>query len=157
MKSINQTRSTRSKTVKRGVAGFLLICLALAYYAYRTTKTVVVSGNSMLPLTSGTRLLISDAYWLIGPIRDKDVVVIKDNNPTGYIIKRVYKLGGEQVDFDLIPKNWSLEEGDYKVPDGMAYVLGDNREISDDSRSFGPVEMSRIIGKVVLNPGKRTR
>jgi signal peptidase I len=36
------------------------------------------------------------------------------------------------------------------VPAGEFYVLGDNREISCDSRYWGPVEGSTMVGKAVL-------
>ena len=36
---------------------------------------------------------------------------------------------------------------DFIVPEGMIYVMGDNREESFDSRSFGPVPLDNIIGK----------
>jgi signal peptidase I len=38
----------------------------------------------------------------------------------------------------------------YRVPPGEFYLLGDNRAISCDSRYWGPVKGSSIIGKVVL-------
>ena len=154
------TTSAPKSISKRIVTGFgfgLFAVFALTIYAYTAFKSVVVSGESMLPtFTSGTRLLVSNAYWLVGPIKDKDIVVIKDNNVTGYIIKRVYKLGGETVDWYNVPKDWSLEAGEYKVPANHVYVLGDNRAVSEDSRAFGPVDESRILGKVVLRPTKRS-
>jgi len=127
------------------------VLLAFAIYFHLTFTTVVVSGESMLPtLTNGQRVLTSRAYWLVGPIRDKDVVVIKDDGPTGYIIKRVYKMAGEIVDWYNVPDNVDFRDGEYKVPLGHVYVLGDNREVSEDSRRFGPVKVDDIIGKVVI-------
>jgi signal peptidase I len=75
---------------------------------------------------------------------------VKESNETGYIIKRVYKLPGESVDWYNVPKNWSLTKGEYVVPEGKYYILGDNREVSEDSRVFGPIDAKRIIGKVVV-------
>jgi signal peptidase I len=42
------------------------------------------------------------------------------------------------------------ERRPYRVPFGEFYVLGDNRAISCDSRYWGPIMGSSIIGKVVL-------
>ncbi|MBC8064739.1 MAG: signal peptidase I [Chlorobia bacterium] len=141
-------------TRKRAITGFgviLLFLLAFALYFHFTFTTVVVSGDSMLPtLKNGQRVLTSKAYWLVGPIGVKDVVVIKDDGPTGYIIKRVYRMPGEVVEWYNVPDSVDVREGEYKVPPNHVYVLGDNREVSEDSRRFGPVLLSNIIGKVVI-------
>lgn len=137
---------------KRHITEFgvvMLVVLALAGYFALTFKTVVVSGDSMLPtLKNGQRLLTSKAYWLVGPIREKDIVVVRDKSPTGYFIKRVYRLAGGSVEWALAPENTPL--GTYTVPPGRVYVLGDNREVSEDSRRFGAIPLEQIIGKVVV-------
>jgi len=137
---------------KRHITEFgvlMLVVLAFTVYLFFTLKTVVVSGDSMLPtFKNGQRLLTSRAYWLVGAIKEKDIVVVKDKTPNGYIIKRVYKLGGGKVEWALAPENTPL--GPFTVPAGTAYVLGDNREVSEDSRRFGPIPLDQIIGKVVI-------
>ncbi len=144
------------KSKKRIFTGFgvvLLFVLIFAIFFKVNFQTVVVSGLSMFPtFKDKQRVLVSRAYWLIGPIKDKDVVVIRDPNPDGYIIKRVYKMGGETVDWANIPENWSLTAGDFVVPSGNIFVLGDNKKVSEDSRKFGPVTVDRILGKVVVKP-----
>jgi signal peptidase I len=139
---------------KRAITGFgvtLFFLLAFALYFHFTFTTVIVSGESMLPtLKSGQRVLTSRAYWLVGPIKQKDIVVIKDDGPTGYIIKRVYRMPGETVDWYNTPEGFDFTKGEFKVPAGSVYVLGDNREVSEDSRKFGPVKLTDIIGKVVI-------
>lgn len=146
--------SHMKSTRKRAITGFgvtLLFVLALAIYGHFSFTTVVVSGDSMLPtLTNGQKVLTSKAYWLVGPIQVKDVVVIKDDGPTGFIIKRVYRMAGQVVDWSVVPESFDFREGEFLVPPGTVYVLGDNREVSEDSRRFGPVPMKDIIGKVVI-------
>ena len=143
---------------RRLMSGFgasMVAVLAFAVFFLLNFKTVVVSGSSMLPtFQSGKRLLATKAYWLVGSIRHDDVVVIREKDPnagTGYFIKRVYRLAGEKVEMVNMPRAplWTLAKGPYVVPEGMIYVLGDNREVSSDSREFGPVEASRVIGKVI--------
>ncbi|HEY3782214.1 MAG TPA: signal peptidase I [Fimbriimonadaceae bacterium] len=125
-----------------------LVLLAIALFFFFNFHTVVVSGQSMEPtFHTGERLLACKAYWLVGPIRDKDVVVIQ--RPGEYIIKRVYKTAGETVDFVNAPANWDISQGEYKVPAGCVYVLGDNRPVSSDSRVFGAVQASNVIGKIL--------
>jgi signal peptidase I len=144
------------KGKKRAFTGFglvLLMVLAFAILMYRTLHTVIVSGVSMYPtFKDKQRVLVSNAYWLVGSIKDKDVVVLKDKEARdgGYIIKRVYKMGGEQVDEVNAPHSWKLSNGPYVVPEGSVYVLGDNRGMSEDSRFFGPIKQEDILGKVVI-------
>jgi len=128
----------------------LLICALVFYFSFHR---VVVSGHSMDPtFHTGQKVWVSRAYWLVGPIRDKDIVVVQDPNPDGFIIKRVYKMAGETVDWFNAPKSWQLSNGPYVVPPHNIYLLGDNREVSEDSRSFGPRDVSTILGKVVIWP-----
>lgn len=128
--------------------------LLFAVFFLLNFTTVVVSGPSMLPtFKTGRRLLASKAYWLVGKLRHDDIVVIREKDAStgsGYFIKRVYRLAGEKVDMVNIPRAWKLKQGEFVVPPGTVYVLGDNREVSSDSREFGPVELSRVIGKVIV-------
>jgi len=75
-----------------------------------------------------------------------DEIAIKD----GHII-----LNGEQLDEPYMngrtePFTYPGPEMTVTVPDGMYYLLGDNREHSTDSRYFGFIEKDRIIGKVFI-------
>ena len=139
----------RPKAITLGSAS-LLALLGFAYFFQQNFHTIQVQGDSMLPtFTSGTRLLCSDAYWLVGPIHQGDVIVISDDNGS-HIIKRVYRLEGQKVDWLNIPEDYDMSAGEYEVPDRSVYVLGDNREVSEDSRKFGAVAYDRIVGKIVL-------
>lgn len=138
-------------TAITGFGATMLIILTMTVIFYFNFKTVVVSGDSMLPtFKDRQRVLASKAYWLVGPLRNRDVVVVHDKDAsTGYIIKRIYKMAGEVVDWENVPESWTLANGEYKVPEGKVFILGDNREVSEDSRKFGAVPLSDVIGKVV--------
>jgi signal peptidase I len=139
------------KSSRKGFIIFLFVVLLVAIFFNRNFTTIVVKGPSMQPtFYTGRRLLVSHAYWLVGEIRDNDIVVVSDPNPDGYIIKRVYKMGGEKVDWHNAPRSHNLAMGDYVVPPGQYFLLGDNPPKSDDSRDFGPVDQARVLGKVLI-------
>lgn len=143
------------KVAFTGFGVTLLFILAMAVVFYLNFKTVIVSGPSMeKTFKSGDRLLSSRAYWLVGDIRKKDVVVVHNEDGKGYIIKRVCYMPGEEVDMWNSPRSeiWSMANGPYIVPQGQYYVLGDNRAVSEDSRTFGPIKKERVLGKIILLP-----
>ena len=144
---------TNKSRRSRGFAGLsvsLVVLLVFAIVFYVNFHTVVVSGHSMDPtFHDGQRLLACRAYWLVGGIKDNDVVVIQMGGPHEYIIKRVYKTAGEVVDWPNVPERWNITNGEFRVPDGEIYVLGDNRAVSEDSRAFGPVQTNRVLGKIL--------
>jgi signal peptidase I len=147
------TESKRT-VVLTGFGVFLLFVLAFAVFFWANFHTVVVRGESMEPtLDPGQRVLVSKAYWLVGPIDRSDVVVLQEEGGE-VLIKRVVGLPGDKVDFALVPRSWRLAQGEYHVPEDSLYVVGDNRPVSQDSRDFGPFAPDDVIGKVVVFGGE---
>jgi signal peptidase I len=144
--------SKKKKVVVTGFTFFLLFMLLFVIFLSQNFKTVEVKGPSMEPtFTEKDHVLTSKAYWLVGDLKRGDIVVIRARDKSGdYYIKRINRIGGEAVDFINLPENYSFTNGEYIVPPGEYYVLGDNRPVSEDSRVWGPVEKDEIIGKVVI-------
>jgi len=149
---VNPKTNPKKQRAATVCSASLLVLLAYTFFFYRNFHTIQVSGPSMEPtFVNGDRLLASSAYWLVGEIKPNDIVVVESEEPgEDTIIKRVYKVEGETVDWLNVPNDYSLAQGEYVVPAGSIYILGDNREVSEDSRRFGAVPRDRILGKIVL-------
>lgn len=91
-----------------------------------------------------------------------DVIVFRyPLDPTKDYIKRVIGLPGDQVsvryghvyvDGQLLPEPYRPDAGSYSsppmvVPAGAIFVMGDNRDNSSDSRSWGPLPEQNIVGR----------
>ena len=62
----------------------------------------------------------------------------------------VLYLNGEAVDEPYIDHPPTYEMAEYTVPEGMYFVLGDNRANSNDSHLIGPIEQSQVVGHARL-------
>lgn len=140
----------RERTTQRGtraaVLATLVVLFVLSVFFTTSFRTISVVGRSMEPEhPHGTRFLATSRYWLVGTIGKGDIVVISDpESPTNHLVKRVRAMEGGVVSPEDSPTG-----NRYVVPAGTLYVLGDNREVSEDSRDFGPVPLESVLGKCV--------
>ena len=75
-------------------------------------------------------------------IKDGSVVITNETNPDGAVLDEPYLAAGV--------KTYGLSEEEVELGENEFYVLGDNRNSSKDSRSFGPVNRSYVTGRVLL-------
>jgi len=143
----------------------ILIAVLINVFIGQATR---VEGQSMEPnLYSNQRLVVEKvSYHFHGPQRF-DIVVLKvPSQGEELLIKRVVGLPGETVEIKnghVYVNDTQLEEsfcreqtqpghqGKVTVPPLHVFVLGDNRDRSNDSRSFGPVPISNIVGRAWLS------
>lgn len=134
----------------------------------------IVRGSSMEPtLWDGDRIIISKLTTI--DRFDQIAFVAPDTEVEENYVKRVIGLPGDEVEFvdsilyidgiayeePYLQDEWSavfsytndfsldllsLEE----VPDGMYFVMGDNRRQSRDSREFGVIDEASIIGEIIF-------
>ena len=73
-----------------------------------------------------------------------------DENQREYQVKREDLLGCSHDVLDL-PRYPGLSDSEFKVPEGRYYMMGDNRDNSNDSRAWGTVRLEELKGPVILN------
>lgn len=146
---------------------YILIAVAVILTIKYVFSLEQVVGPSMEPnYKSGDLLFLNKISYRFKKPRLFDVVVIA-NDDTKYMIKRIIGLPGDVIEYkdnklyingDVTneyfnisgtTKDFSLAQLNYDViPDGYYFVLGDNRENSKDSRTYGLISRDDIIGKV---------
>ena len=167
---------TRNTTRRRGVVlvGLLVVVAALGLFAqYFVVRPVTVSSASMAPaLCPGDRVLVWKWRAALDAVHRGDVVVVEAPRSGAALVKRAVGLPGDVVEIRdaLLYVNQQLVEepnvdheavdslyyGPVEVPSGHVLVLGDAREVSIDSRSFGPVPASQLVGTVVQRLARGT-
>jgi signal peptidase I len=129
------------------VAVWLLGWVLVSGAAFRYVKDNLidlykVASGSMEPAVRKGDHALADktAYHRMSPKKGDMVIFVYSDDRSKVFIKRIEALPGETI---------TIADGTKKeVPHGFAYVLGDNRQNSLDSRHFGFVPLSDIIAKV---------
>jgi signal peptidase I len=170
-------RRLRRALVEMGVIIAVAVLLAglVRTFAF---QTFWIPSASMVPtLAVYDRVLVQKAFFSWRDVREGEIVVFShpplDNCPgpqEGDLVKRVIALPGQTIyssgnsiyvngrllaepylpQYDPLGPAIASSQHPYRVPPGEFYVLGDNRSDSCDSRFWGPLKGSSIIGKVVL-------
>lgn len=147
----------------------IIAAIILAFF-----KPIIVQQESMHPnFYSGDYLITSrQSYRLLGEPQRGDVIVFRsslydENGKQKNLIKRIVGLPGETIEIkngevyingELLQENYVAEQGlsgemdAITVPEGRLFVMGDNRRVSQDSRSpaVGTISMDSIVGKVII-------
>ncbi len=164
------------KSVLREYVEAIVIAIVLALFIMAfVARSFSVEGSSMVPtLHNGERLLVDEiSYRFIQPSRGEIIVFRYPANPSARFIKRVIGLpkdtvvvregkvflNGEPLEEDYLGEPIYGEFGPYVVPPGTVFVLGDNRNNSEDSRFplVGYVPRSYVVGRAIFRFWPLTR
>ena len=157
----------RSDNIK---AVALAIAIAMLTRAYVAQAYHIPSGSMENTLLVGDHVLVEKISGHVSNPARGDIVVFNSPVEEKVLIKRVIGLPGETVSMEkgavsingkpitepylhplggAIPFGVSRSFPPLKVPTGAVFVMGDNRDNSGDSRLFGPVPISHIIGRAL--------
>ncbi len=150
------------------------IAIVIAAVVLTFFKPIIIQQESMQPtFYSDDYVIVSkQSYKLFGEVQHEDVIVFKsaltdlDGNEK-YLIKRIIGLPGDTIEIKdgyVIRNGVTIDEpyvseaglsGEMQpiiVEEGKLFVMGDNRLVSQDSRSsqIGQIEQESILGKVVI-------
>ncbi|MFL5003710.1 MAG: signal peptidase I [Xanthobacteraceae bacterium] len=154
----------------------LVLCLVLlmSLFSYYLTNryflsTVIVQGRSMSPtLRDGDRYLLNRLTYVYRVPKRGDLVVLHDPGHDDLAVKRIVGLPGEAIqlkDGQIYVNGRCLSErylvsgtqtitprardNFFHLRSNQYFVLGDNRDESEDSRFYGPVIKESIIGALI--------
>ena len=143
----------------------IILAVVLYFGINAVSARVRVDGFSMRPtLEDGEYILVNKLAYKTGePQRGDIVVFVFPINPQEDLIKRIIGLPGEKVSVHngvVSVNDVPLAEpyiasppaydGDWIVPEGQLFVLGDNRNDSRDSHQWGLLPVENVIGKAVV-------
>lgn len=147
------------------VAETLILAAVLFLGINAISARIRVDGFSMEPtLHDGEFVIVNKLAYRFGDFEHGDVIVFRPPlDPSQEYIKRVIGLPGDTVKVDngeVYVNGTEIDEpyvasapnyqAEWNVPMDSVFVLGDNRNNSSDSHSWGPVPLENVVGRALF-------
>ncbi|PRX26655.1 signal peptidase I [Orenia metallireducens] len=145
----------------------IVIALLISFFIITfVVQAFYIPSGSMLPtLKPGDRIFANKFIYRFREPRRQEIIVFKwPVDPKRRFIKRLIGLPGDRVKIvegqvyvndKPLEEDYTLERSytdfpEVKVPEGHYFMLGDNRNNSEDSRFWGFVPQANIVGKAFV-------
>jgi signal peptidase I len=161
------------KSITRDIIFAAVMAVLIVVFVVQPVK---VEGTSMQPrLENEERIFVNKFKYNFEPIQRGDIIVFWfPDDPSKSFIKRIIGLPGERIDMDALGRvtingvpldesylapernqmaraRWASVREDWKsIKQHYYFVMGDNRDMSNDSRSWGLVPEKYIYGKAMF-------
>lgn len=166
-------KAVSRRILRQGLQCLVLAVLSVASYyliSHYFLQSVKVVGRSMMPTLYDSQYFLLNrwVYGVRSPQRS-DIVVLRDPSDNGFSVKRIIAAPGDSIylrNGDVYLNGCKLDEP-YLAPDTLTFtdskyraqlivcgrdqyfLLGDNRQNSMDSRTYGPVPRGNILGPII--------
>jgi len=167
---VKKKRSTTRSIIEwvAVVGGALIVALVIRAFFL---AAFYIPSESMVPtLQKGDRVLVNKLSYKLHDVHRGDVVVFgrppnEPDNGIKDLIKRVIGLPGETIEVrdckvlingqplsESYVKSWTrtCTYAPHQIGSDEVFVMGDNRDDSQDSRYFGPIKESLIVGRAFV-------
>ncbi len=170
-KSHAKPRSGRRLALEWAILVVIAAALAITVRLFVFQSFFIPSGSMLPTLQIGDRILVDKLSYEMHPIHIGDMVVFatppKDTGDPNIkdLVKRVIAVAGDKIASingqvyingrplaePWLPKGvLTYSISPQTIPAGDIFVMGDNRGDSKDSRVFGPISDSLVVGRVVM-------
>lgn len=138
----------------------LIIISVLIIRTFIVTPAIVEGASMDYTLEDGQLVFINKFVYNVKDIERFDIVVLENEEDNDRIIKRIIGLPNETIEYNnnqlyvngkLIEQPYEVkntEDFTVKLSKDEYFVLGDNREVSKDSRMLGAFNKKDIVGRV---------
>ncbi len=177
MNSGNHAMYQRPSLLKRFFSFLLMIVVVIGVSFGLRTYVIepfqIPSGSMEETIMTGDMVFAEKVSYALDDPKQGEIIVFSDPQvPSRILIKRVIATEGQTVSIQngtvyvdgvALQEDYAIGKSNplntisgtkisypYTIPHGEIWVMGDNREHSSDSRYFGPIDRSTVIGKAVL-------